>query len=333
MLSIRDSNSEVFELAEILLSVEDLHTYFYTDYGTVKAVDGVNLYAKSGETLGLVGESGCGKSITALSILRLIPPPGKVLRGKVSFDGKELLNLSEEEMVRVRGRSISMIFQDPMTYLNPVRRVGDQVAEAILLHTATDKNEAKQRATQILEKVGIPSPDTVYRQYPHQLSGGMRQRILISIAVSCNPKLLIADEPTTALDVTIQAQILALIKELTMISGTSLLLITHDLGIVADTCERCYVMYAGKIVESGDVVQIFKNPMHPYTSGLMRATLSIDTFKKDIVGLSGEVPVPIDPSPGCRFSPRCSKSMDICMKADPPIRKIGEREVACWLWI
>jgi len=316
-----------------LLSVQDLKTYFYTSYGIVKAVDGVSLEINKGEVVGIVGESGSGKSITALSIMRLVPsPPGKIVQGKIFYKGSDILSLSEKEMVSIRGKEISMVFQDPLTFLNPVLKVEDQIAEAITTHQGKTKNEAKKEVIEVLKMVRIPSPSEVAKSYPHQLSGGMRQRVLIAIAISCNPSILIADEPTTALDVTIQAQILELIKELRKELDTSMILITHDLGIVAEVCDRVYVMYAGKIVEHADVYRIFEDPLHPYTSGLLRSALSIDQFSKELYTLEGNVPNLVNPPSGCLFHPRCAYAKEICREKSPVLQIKGEHTVACWLY-
>lgn len=318
-----------------LLTVQELKTYFYTSYGVVKAVDGVNLKVQKQEAIGVVGESGSGKSVTALSIMKLVPsPPGKIINGKILYKGEDILGISERDMTAIRGKEISMVFQDPLTYLNPVLRIDDQIAEAIIIHQGKTKKEASDEVIDVLKRVNIPSPEEVAKSYPHQLSGGMRQRVLIAIAISCNPSLLIADEPTTALDVTIQAQILELIKELRQELDTSLMLITHDLGIVAEVCDRVYVMYAGQIVEQADIYQLFEDPKHPYTSGLLKSALSIDQFRKELFILEGNVPSLIDPPSGCRFHPRCSQVMPICKQNQPPLtHEVNSgRTVACWLF-
>jgi len=316
-----------------LLTIRNLKMHFFTRKGAVKAVDGISLEVGDGEMVGLVGESGCGKTMTAFSILRLIPNPGRIISGEIQFKGKNLLNLKNEEMRTIRGKEISMIFQDPLTYLNPVLRVEDQIAENLLLHTSSNKSEAKNRVIEILETVGLPSPTKIARYYPHQLSGGMRQRVMIAMAISCNPYLLIADEPTTFLDVTIQAQILNLIKALVKTLGVSLLMITHDLGIVAEICDRVYVMYAGKIVESANVFSIFENCKHPYTTGLLNSALSVDEFKKTLKAIKGNVPGLIDPPSGCRFHPRCEQRMAICSIKEPKFIEIEPNHmVACWLY-
>jgi oligopeptide/dipeptide ABC transporter ATP-binding protein len=321
------------KMSKPLLTIHNLKMYFFTHKGNVKAVDGINLEVFDGEMIGLVGESGCGKTMTAFSILGLVPSPGRITNGEILFKGKDLLNLKKGEMRHIRGKEISMIFQDPLTYLNPVLKVGDQIAENLLLHTGIKKAEAKKQVIKVLEKVGLPSCEKIAEYYPHQLSGGMRQRIMIAMSISCNPSLLIADEPTTFLDVTIQAQILNLIKELVKNLGVSLLMITHDLGIVAEICDRVYVMYSGKIVESANVFSIFENPKHPYTIGLLNSVLSIDEFKETLSSIEGSVPGLINPPPGCRFHPRCEKRMTICSKKEPPFFEIEPKHmISCWLY-
>ena len=302
----------------------------------MKAVDGVNLTVQKGEAMGLVGESGCGKTMTAFSIMRLVPAPGKIVGGKIWFDHNngrmDLTEVSEEEMMKVRGGKISMVFQDPMTYLNPVMRICDQIAEAVVLHQGGSRNGARRKAIELLEKVRIPIPSTIAQYYPHELSGGMRQRALIAMAISCNPDLLIADEPTTALDVTVQAQVLELIKQLKHEMGMALMLITHDLGIVADICDRVCVMYAGQIVEEGDVYEIFREPTHPYTMGLLKSTLSIDEFKETLVTIEGTVPDLTNLPPGCRFCPRCSQVSGRCRETQPAMVEMKKgHKVSCWL--
>jgi oligopeptide/dipeptide ABC transporter ATP-binding protein len=298
-------------------------------------VDGVSLGIEKGEALGLVGESGCGKTMTAFSIMGLVPSPGKIVGGEIwfSYDDtrKDLTKISEEEMRKVRGEKISMVFQDPMTYLNPVMKIRDQIAEAIVLHQKVPRGEAGRKAIELLEKVRIPIPSTVAQYYPHELSGGMRQRALIAMAISCNPDLLIADEPTTALDVTVQAQVLELIKQLKNEMNMALMLITHDLGIVADTCDRVCVMYAGRIVEEGNVYDIYREPKHPYTMGLLKSTLSIDEFKETLVTIEGTVPDLTNLPPGCRFRPRCSQISDRCRETVPPVVEVKRgHKVSCW---
>jgi peptide/nickel transport system ATP-binding protein len=319
-------------MGECLLSVERLKTYFNTLRGVLKAVDGVSLKVNKKESVALVGESGCGKSMTAFSIMRLVPPPGQITGGKIVFKRKDLLQLSNDEMRKIRGREISMVFQDPLTFLNPVMRIGDQIAESVRLHQQCGKDETRERVLELLESVFIASPARVAAHYPHQLSGGMRQRVVISIALSCNPSLLIADEPSSALDVTVQAQVMDLIKQLTKKRGTSLLLITHDLGVVADVCDEVYVMYAGEIVETADVYELFENPAHPYTRGLLDSVLSIDQFKKTLVSIDGVVPDLVNPPRGCRFKTRCNKYIKaLCEQEPQPVLIEKDHMVRCWL--
>lgn len=321
-------------MSEKLVDIRNLRTHFYTEDGVVPAVDGVSLYIKRGETLGVVGESGCGKSVTSLSVMRLIPnPPGKIVEGEIVFEGQDLLKLSEPQMRKIRGNDISMIFQEPMTSLNPVYTIGDQISEAIQLHQGLNYKEATAKAVEMLRLVGIPLPDRRVKEYPHQLSGGMRQRVMIAMALSCNPKLLIADEPTTALDVTIQAQILELMKKLKKELGMAIMLITHDLGVVAEMAERVVVMYGGKVVEEGDVVAIFKTPLHPYTEGLLRSIPRLDTdTESKLHVIEGVVPNPLHLPVGCRFHPRCPYVIDKCKEAQPPLEQVAPgRLVACYL--
>ena len=317
---------------EILLKIEDLRTHFITGSGIIKAVDGVDLEIKKGETLGLVGESGCGKSVTALSILRLIQtPPGKIAGGKIYFEGKNLLELENREMRKIRGNKISMIFQEPMTSLNPVFTIGQQIAEVIILHQKLKKKDAYQKTIEMLKKVSISSPEQRIKEYPHQLSGGMRQRVMIAMALSCNPKLLLADEPTTALDVTIQAQILELIGKLKEEIDMSVMLITHDLGIVAETCQTVAVMYAGKIVELGGVFSIFDDTLHPYTKGLLASAARLEAGgekKMRLAAIPGSVPHPSEFSEWCRFEPRCSIAEDFCKKEQP---ELVEKKKGHWV--
>jgi peptide/nickel transport system ATP-binding protein/oligopeptide transport system ATP-binding protein len=322
---------------DILLRVEDLHTYFYTYDGVVKAVDGIDFTIRKGETLGLVGESGCGKSVTALSILRLIQqPPGRIVKGKILFDGQDLLELTLEQMRKIRGNQISMIFQEPMTSLDPVFCIGDQIAESIRLHQRVSKREAMDRAAEMLKKVAIPDPEKRLGEYPHQFSGGMRQRVMIAIALSCDPKMLIADEPTTALDVTIQAQILNLMNRLKQDFGASVLLITHDLGVIAEMAQSVAVMYAGKIVEYADVVELFTNPQHPYTLDLMDSIPRMDlpvAEDKMLKAIPGVVPSLLGLPEGCRFRERCSRAFDMCAGKIPPFIALGSGHlVRCWLY-
>ena len=316
-----------------LLEVNNLRTYFYTEEGVVRAVDGVTWDLDEGETMGLVGESGCGKSVTAMSILRLIPnPPGRIVDGTITFEGQDLLQVDDAEMRSIRGNRIAMVFQEPMTSLNPVLTIGQQIKEAITLHLGLQDAEATARAVELLEMVGIPEADTRLSDYPHQFSGGMRQRVMIAMALSCNPKLLIADEPTTALDVTIQAQILEIMARLSKELGTAVLVITHNLGVVARYADRVNVMYAGKIVESGTAIDIFKNPRHPYTVGLMASVPRLDeTEHVRLATIEGQPPLLIEPIPGCSFEPRCDWAIDKC-QTDPPLLEDKEpgHQAACW---
>lgn len=319
---------------ESLLQIKNLKTYFYTDEGIVKAVDDVSIRINKGETLCVVGESGCGKSITAMSILRLIPnPPGRIEEGEIIFEGRDLLKLSEEEVRSIRGNKISMIFQEPMTSLNPVFTIGNQIVEAIMLHQNLNKKAAVEKAVEVLKLVGIPRSDEIINAYPHELSGGMRQRVMIAMAMVCNPKLLIADEPTTALDVTIQAQILDLMRKLKEETKTSIMLITHDLGVVAEMADYISVMYSGKIVEEAEVSKLFKNPLHPYTAGLMESKPQIHIDKEKLYAIPGQVPSPFDLPKGCYFYPRCERAMDICEQCAPKLKQIHEGHyVACHLY-
>jgi len=371
-------------LPETILRIHDLKTYFYTYAGVVRALEGIDLDICKGETIGLVGETGCGKSVTSLSIMRLVPdPPGRIVGGEIIFKGEDLLKKSEEEMQRIRGSRITMVFQDPMTFMNPVLTVRDQVSEVITLHqdlareavqTKMDelqekigqidpsspdrqrlmervkeleamrdnppkpskgeiKKAAMHRTIEMLKLVQLPNPEEVARQYPHELSGGMRQRVIIAMALSCNPDLLIADEPTTSLDVTIQAQILALLSELKKKIGASVLIITHDMGIVAETCDRVGVMYAGNIVEVSETEALFKKPLHPYTQGLLRAIPKLHEDVKNLEIIPGSVPNLIYPPSGCRFHPRCPFRMEICDKEFPPLLEVDPgHSVACYLY-
>ena len=321
---------------QMLLRIENLRTSFATNRGIVKAVDGVDLEIKSGETLGLVGESGCGKSVTALSIMRLIPdPPGKIVDGRILFDGRDVIRLSDTDIRHIRGNRISMIFQEPMTSLNPAFQVGNQIAEVLQLHEGLQRRLAWRRATELLTNVGIPDPSQRVREYPYQMSGGMRQRVMIAMALACNPDLIIADEPTTALDVTIQAQILDLMNDLKTDFNTSILLITHDLGVVAEMSQWVAVMYAGQIVEYTDVGELFLHPMHPYTLGLMASVPNIETpLAQDRVlqTIPGVVPSLLDLPPGCAFQDRCGRKMEVCGRNTPPLFNIGsDHQVRCWL--
>ena len=316
-----------------LLKVENMHTSFYTHVGEVKAVRGISFDLDKGEAIGIVGESGCGKSVTMLSMLRLLTDTGKVKEGKALFNGVDLVNISNAQMAKIRGNDISMIFQDPMTSLNPVYTVGNQLREPLMRHKNMNKAEANKRAIELLNLVGIPEAEKRLAQYPHEFSGGMRQRVMIAMALTCDPKLLIADEPTTALDVTIQAQILDLMKDLKNKINTSIILITHDLGVVADLCNRINVMYGGKIVEQGTKRDIFYNPSHKYTIGLLQ---SIPNPKHEIrerlKPIEGQPPDLLDPPKGCPFAPRCESVMKICEQQMPPLFDLGdEHRAACWL--
>ena len=322
---------------ERILEVNDLKTYFGTDEGTVKAVDGVTFHIDRGETLAVVGESGSGKSVTSLSIMRLIAsPPGRIAGGEMLFEGQDLVKKSESQMRKIRGNDISMIFQEPMTSLNPVYTVGDQIAEAIQLHQHKSRKQAMKLATEMLDLVGIPEPGKRVRNYPHQMSGGMRQRVMIAMALSCGPKLLIADEPTTALDVTIQAQILDLMRQLQREIGMSILFITHDLGVVAEIADRVVVMYAGRAVEEGSVKDIFAKPQMPYTLGLMNSIPRVDKAAEHqdrLEAIPGNVPNPLYLPPGCSFHPRCAFVEDKCKEAIPPLEDTGGGHmVRCIRW-
>ena len=318
---------------EELLRVEDLKTYFLTYEGTIKAVDGISLTINKGETLGLVGESGCGKSVTALSIMRLVQsPPGKIVGGKIFFEGKNLLDLSEKEMRKIRGCKISMIFQEPMTSLDPMFTIGSEIMEVLQLHQNLKKDEAKKKAIESLCTVRFPDPEKRIDDYPHELSGGMRQRVMIAMALSCNPALLIADEPTTALDVTIQSQILKLIDDLRKEFNTSVLLITHDLGVIAKTCDNVALMYAGYIVEYTDVYTFFREPLHPYAKGLMKSIPRLDSEIKKLEIIKGLVPNLLDLPPGCPFHPRCDFCFELCTKKMPELINVVKNHlVRCHL--
>lgn len=322
------------ESRETILEVKNLKTYFHTKRGVSKAVDGIDFSLKKGETLGIVGESGCGKSITSLSILRLIPtPPGKIEGGEVLFKGRDLVTLSDSEMRKIRGNEISMIFQEPMTSLNPVIPVGEQIAEAIRLHQKMNKKEARAKAVDMLKLVGIPSPEKRAKQEPFQLSGGMRQRVMIAMALSCNPEVLIADEPTTALDVTIQAQILELIKDLQAKLGMGVIMITHDLGVVAETCNTVAVMYAGNIVEYALTQNLFDDPKHPYTRGLLASLPKIDEDKDELYTIEGSVPSSYSMPEGCRFASRCPFAEAICHQKQPKLLEHQDgSKVRCWMY-
>jgi len=321
-----------------VLEIDGLQTHFFTAAGTVRAVDGVSYSLKAGETLGVVGESGCGKSVSALSVLRLVAnPPGRIVGGEIRFEGRNLLDLSETEMERVRGNDISMIFQEPMTSLNPLYTVGGQIAEAIALHQGLSRKEAWDRAVDMLRRVYIPEPEKRAHAYPHQLSGGMRQRVMIAMALSCNPKVLIADEPTTALDVTIQAQILDLMRELQETTGTAIVLITHDMGVVAENADRVVVMYAGRKVEEAPAAALFDRPGHPYTAGLLGSIPHLDAAGRNngrrprLNEIKGMVPSLFNLPQGCSFAPRCGLATDKCREAAPPLEeKRPGHAIACW---
>jgi oligopeptide/dipeptide ABC transporter ATP-binding protein len=318
-----------------LIEIKDLRTHFATAKGTVKAVDGVDIALNAGDTLGIVGESGCGKTVLALSILRLIPvPPGRIVSGQIFFEGRDLLQITEDEMRQVRGRDISMVFQEPMTSLNPVFKVGEQIAEGIRLHQGLDGWEARQRAIDMLRLVGIPAPGIRADDYPHQMSGGMRQRVMIAMALACNPRLMLADEPTTALDVTIQAQIIDLINRLKIEKGTAVILVTHDLGVIAEAAQRVAVMYAGRIVEQGAVSTIFAKPLHPYTLGLMLSIPRMDKPKGDLDRLAvipGSIPPLYMLPAGCSFQDRCADVMAICRECPPELTSpLLDHQVRCW---
>lgn len=312
-------------MSDAVLKVEGLRTHFFTDDGQIPAVDGVDFAINEGEILGVVGESGCGKSVTSLSIMGLLPkPPGDIVDGRILYDGQDLAKLPEKKMRRIRGNDIGMIFQEPMTSLNPVYTIGDQLLEAIRLHNKWSKSQSREKAVELLELVGLPRAEEMLRDYPHQLSGGMRQRVMIAIAMACDPKVLIADEPTTALDVTIQKQILNLMKDLNSHTGTAIMLITHDLGVVAQMCERIVVMYSGKIVEQGYVRDIFKHPQHPYTKGLIQSVPDMRKQKDRLYSIQGNVPNPGSIQQGCHFAPRCDFATDQCLTVTPELEMTGE---------
>lgn len=318
-----------------LLEVKDLRTHFFTEDGVVKAVDGVSYDLEEGETLGLVGESGCGKSVSALSILRLVQnPPGKVVGGEVWFEGQDILKVDEDEIRHIRGNRIAMVFQEPMTSLNPVLTIGRQLTEALELHLKMDRRAARRRAVELLEMVGIPEAGPRLNDYPHQFSGGMRQRVMIAMALSCNPKLLLADEPTTALDVTIQAQILEILARLSRELGTAVIIITHNLGVVARYADRVNVMYAGRIIETATAKELYRNPRHPYTLGLLKSVPRLDEVRKDKLDpIEGLPPDLVNLPKGCSFYPRCRFHVDKCLEERPPLMMVGENHLsACWEW-
>ncbi|UZT83003.1 ABC transporter ATP-binding protein [Caproicibacterium sp. BJN0003] len=317
----------------MLLEVKNLVTEFHMKRGTVKAVNNISYQVDQGEILAIVGESGSGKSVSSLSIMGLIRSPGEIAAGEIIYNGQDLLKLSQKEMQKIRGDKISMIFQEPMTSLNPVYRVGDQITESILTHMKISKEEAKKRAIKMLEIVGIPSPAERFNDYPHQMSGGMRQRVMIAMALSCDPELLIADEPTTALDVTIQAQILDLLKQMRDKFHMAVLLITHDLGVVAETADRVLVMYCGQVVEEADVKELFEKPLHPYTLGLLKSIPRLeDESKEPLYMIKGMVPNPLHMPSGCPFSDRCERCMERCRKEMPELQEINGRKVRCFLY-
>ncbi|CAH2714088.1 Oligopeptide transport ATP-binding protein OppD [Neobacillus rhizosphaerae] len=319
---------------EKLLQIEKLETEFTKDKQALKILHGVNFHINKGEVLGLVGESGSGKSLTSLSIMKLFKgTSGEISGGRIQFNDQDLTNISESDMRKIRGKQIAMIFQEPMTSLNPVMKIGEQLLEPIRLHLGLKEKQAKAHAVSILKKVGIPRAEEIINEFPHQLSGGMRQRIMIAMAISCNPQLLIADEPTTALDVTIQAQILDLMKQLQQKENMSVLLITHDLGVVAEMCDRVVVMYAGRVVEEADVFELFESPKHPYTKGLIGSVPKLGQKKEKLDSIKGNVPDPSNLPKGCKFAPRCNNVMPICYQEEPPDLKLENgRSCSCWLY-
>lgn len=319
-------------MSEPLLSVRNLKTYFYTEEGVMPSVDGVDFDLAPGETLAIVGESGCGKSVTSLSIMGLVQtPPGKIVDGEILYQGQDLLKKSKKEMRAIRGDEISMIFQEPMTSLNPVFTVGRQIMESFRIHQHLDKKAAREKTIEMIRLVGIPAPEKVVDEYPHELSGGMRQRIMIAMALACSPKILIADEPTTALDVTIQAQIMHLLRRLKDETGTSIILITHDLGVVAQIAQNAMVMYAGQAVEYAPVKSIYKDPLHPYTQGLLKSIPKLNESVDSLYSIKGMVPSPKDYPKGCRFCPRCDCAKAVCQEKQPPLMEMLDgRKVRCW---
>ncbi|WP_339227384.1 ABC transporter ATP-binding protein [Oceanobacillus sp. FSL K6-2867] len=321
-------------MSEIVLEIKNLSTHFFTDSGEIPAVDQVSLHVHKGEVVGIVGESGCGKSVTSLSIMQLVPnPPGKIVNGEINFKGENLTFASEKRMKKLRGNEISMIFQEPMTSLNPLFTIGNQMREVFRFHQRIGKKEARGKSISMLKQVGIPRAESIINDYPHHLSGGMRQRVMIAMAMSCNPELLIADEPTTALDVTIQAQILDLMRKLNEEKDTAILLITHDLGVVADICDRVVVMYAGQVVEEGSKREILKDPKHPYSQGLIRSLPRIHEREQKLYSIPGTVPKPKLDRAGCRFAPRCEFAFDRCFHENPDLYIVGEgRQSRCFLY-
>jgi oligopeptide/dipeptide ABC transporter ATP-binding protein len=320
-------------VAQTLLQIEDLHTQFFTSRGVVHAVDGVSLHIDAGETLGVVGESGCGKTITALSVLRLVPDPGRIVSGRILFRGEDVTKMDDEAIREFRGNDVSMIFQDPMTSLNPVTRIGPQIEEAMTAHNRFTPEQAKVRVIELLKRVRVPAAERRVNDFPHQFSGGMRQRAMIAMGLANEPALLIADEPTTALDVTVQAQIISLMKQLNRELGTAMMLITHNMALVASLCQRVVVMYAGRIVEEGPVDQIFKSPQHPYTWSLLRSVPRVDEARKDrLVSIRGLPPDLVHSPPGCKFHPRCPFVIPHCIEEEPPLAEVGPNQVArCWV--
>lgn len=321
-------------MKKTLVKFKNLKTYFYGEDGIVKAVNDVSFKIKEGETVCIVGESGCGKSVTAMSLMRLIPsPPGRIIEGEIIFEGRDILKFSEKELMDMRGNDVSVIFQEPMTSLNPVFRVGDQICEAIILHQQLSRKEAEKKAIEVLKIIGIARSEEIIKCFPHELSGGMRQRIMIAMAICCNPKLLIADEPTTALDVTIQAQILDLMKDIKKKLNTSIMLITHDLGVVAEMADYVVVMYAGKVIEEAPVIELFKNPLHPYTQGLLKSKPSISSKLDRLYSIPGQVPNPVGMPENCYFNERCDRCLNKCKEEQPSLMDIGNRhKVSCWLY-
>jgi oligopeptide/dipeptide ABC transporter, ATP-binding protein, C-terminal domain len=316
---------------ENILTVDHLSIIFKRRYGDTPVIDDINFSIEAGESLCIVGESGCGKSLTSLAIMGLLPLGGQVSKGRIIYKGHNISKMNAKELSKIRGKEISMIFQEPMTALNPLHRIGQQISEVIRIHEKINRRTAKQKTIEMLELVGIPSPEKRYNEYPHQLSGGMRQRVMIAMALICHPSLLIADEPTTALDVTIQAQILELIKDLTSKLGMALLLITHDLGVVSETADKVIVMYAGQIAEYGNARDLFKNPLHPYTKGLINSIPKMDNDKDELDTIKGTVPSPDEMPEGCHFVSRCPFAMDVCHQKKPPMSDAGH-EVFCWLY-
>ena len=321
------------ENRELVLEVKNLSTYFFTDSGVVKAVDGIDFELEKGSTLGIVGESGSGKSVTSLSIMGLLmDTTGKVVNGEILFEGKDIARLSDKEHRKIKGNEIAMIFQEPMTSLNPVLTIGEQIIEVLMLHQKLDRKNARKKAVEILKETGLPRVESMVDEYPYQLSGGQRQRVMIAMALVCNPKILIADEPTTALDVTIQAQILDLMQRLKEKAGTSIIFITHNLGVVAEICDHVVVMYCGRVVESGDVFSIFKEPAHPYTRGLLASIPRLGTHVEELDSIPGNVPNPKHMPTGCKFAPRCSLATQRCTEEEPPLFQLPNGvKSRCWL--